>query len=109
MPWRWSWVSAPLPLPLAARDPLSLVRSSLISGFYSLPLTRAPPALCGAGAAAGQQVGRPRRGRAVRATHAVRVSGGEVLEQLAVAGLAQLLADRADRRFDHPVPGSPAP
>src|SRR2546423_7658265 len=100
--WRWSGVSAPLPSAVA-RDPLSLVRSSLISGFYSLALTRALLGLCSGGAAAGQQVGRPRRGRAVRTPHPVGIPLRETLEQLPVAGLAQLLADGADRGLDHRV------
>src|SRR5438045_6523298 len=105
---RWPSVSAPLPLPLAACDPLSLVLPSLISGFYSLPVTRARSRLSSAGAGAGQKLGRPRGRRAARAAHAIRVALREVREQLAVAGFTQLLADGAYRRLDHRVAVAPA-
>src|SRR3954467_11128381 len=106
--WRWSWVSAPLPLPLAARDPLSLVRSSLISGFYSLPLTRVLAPLSSRRARARQKIRRPAGRRPLRAADAIRVPGRQLREQLAVAGLAQLLADGADRGLDHRVAIAPA-
>src|SRR3954469_20137627 len=80
--WRWSCVSAPLPL--AARDPLSFVRSSLISGFYSLAVTRAGTRLSRSRALARQQVRRPGRRRAVGAAHLVGVAARELVEQLAV-------------------------
>src|SRR3954468_17364586 len=108
MLWRWSWVSAPLPLPLAARDPLSLVRSSLISGFYSLPLTRVLAPLSSGRARARQKIRRPAGRRPLRAADAIRVPGRQVREQLAVAGLAQLLADRPDRGLNHRVAVAPA-
>src|SRR3954468_1293633 len=107
--WRWSGANAPLPSRLAACDPLSLVLSSLISGFYSLPVTRARPALSGADSrSARQHVGRPARRRAVRLPDAVGIPRRQVLEQLAVTRLAQLLSDGANRRLDHRVAVAPA-
>src|SRR3954466_265394 len=105
---RWSWLSAPLPLRPAARAPLSLVLSSLISGFYSLPVTRVRSPLSSARACAGQKVRRPGRRRTGRTAHAVRVTRREIGEQLAVTGLAQLLADGAYRGLDHRVAVTPA-
>src|SRR3954468_12681073 len=96
--WRCSCVSEPLP----PCDLLLVLRSSAIRGFYSSPPTRASRRLCRCGGALpGQEVGRPGRGRAVRAADLVGVAGGEVGEQLAVAGLAELRPDGADRRLDH--------
>src|SRR4051812_4286022 len=102
--WRWPGVSAPLPSRPAACDPLSLVLSSLISGFYSLPVTRARPALSAPTPLGSrmQVVGQSRR-RPVRPPHGIRIPRRQVREQLAVAGLAQLLADGADRGLDHRV------
>src|SRR3954469_18252884 len=108
MLWRWSCVSAPLPLRPAARDPLSLVRSSLISGFYSLPLTRVLAPLSSRRARARQKIRRPAGPRPLRAVGAIRGRGRQPREQLAVAGLAQLLADGADRGLDHRVAVAPA-
>src|SRR4051812_29373480 len=95
------------PFPLADCD-LSLVLPSLIRAFYSLPDTRVPVPLCSGRALAGEQVGRPRRRRAFRAAHLVRVAVREPPEELAVAGLAQLLAHGPDRGLDHRVAVAPA-
>src|SRR3954451_17152637 len=98
--WRCSFESAPLPL----CDLLCVLRSSAIKGFYSSPPTRAVRPLCSRGRALpGQQVGRPRRGWAVGTPDLVRVAGREVGQQLPVARLAELRANRADRSVDHRV------